>query len=81
MLALGAGVRGNRVVGGTDANYRALKLDPGSLQLAADQNSPSAVTLTASHVHRALRNLAGISGSPAAQEFALEPSEELALFS
>ena len=81
MLALGAGVSGNRVVGATDANYRALKLDPGSLQVAADQNSPSAVTLTASHVHRALRGLAGISGSAAAQEFALDPSEDLALFS
>ena len=80
MLAFGAGVSGNRVVGGTDANYRALKLDPNTLQVATDQGSSSALTLTAGHVHRALRELAGISGSPAAQEFTLDETEQLPLF-
>ena len=55
LMAMGAGVRGNRVIGGTDDHVEALKVNPQSLQL--DTNG---VTLTPEHIHIALRRMAGI---------------------
>jgi uncharacterized protein (DUF1501 family) len=55
MMAMGAGVRGNRVVGGTNAHVEALKINP--LTLALD---PNGVTITPEHIHVALRQMAGI---------------------
>lgn len=55
MMAMGAGVRGNRVVGGTDAHVNALAVHPQSLAL-----DPAGVTITPEHVHVALRQMAGI---------------------
>jgi uncharacterized protein (DUF1501 family) len=55
MMALGAGIRGNRVVGGTDDRHRALKVNPTTL-LPDD----GGIVLRPEHVHRALRRLAGI---------------------
>jgi hypothetical protein len=55
MMAMGAGVRGNRVLGGTDELVEALKLNPATLTL--DNNG---ITLTPRHLHVALRALAGI---------------------
>jgi hypothetical protein len=75
MLLLGPGVPGNRVIGGTDENLRGISLDPSTLQ-----PSSSGVRLRPAHVHRALRRLAGIDESTAAQRFPLE-AEDLPLFS
>ena len=72
MLAIGAGIDGNRVVGGTDAHYNTLRINPNTLQPAADQNDPSAIRLTCGHVHHALRLLAGIESDPIARQYALE---------
>ena len=55
LMAMGAGVRGNRVIGATDDHVEALKINPQSLQL--DENG---VTLTPEHIHIALRRMAGI---------------------
>ncbi len=55
MMAMGAGVRGNRVIGGTDDHVEALKIDPVSLAL-----NPNGITLTPEHIHVALRQMAGV---------------------
>lgn len=56
IMAMGAGVRGNRVVGGTDDHVEALRINPQSLVL-----DPNGITLTPEHVHVALRRMAGVS--------------------
>lgn len=56
VMAMGAGIRGNRVIGGTDNHVEALRINPQTLAL-----DPNGITLTPEHVHIALRRLAGIS--------------------
>lgn len=58
IMAMGAGVRGNRVIGATDDHVEALKINPQSLQL-----DPNGITLTPEHIHLALRRMAGVSSS------------------
>lgn len=64
MLAMGAGVTGNRVVGSTTAEFKALALNPGSLAV-----DPGGVKLTPGMIHRSLRQLAGVDASPIAAKF------------
>lgn len=56
LLAMGAGITGNRVIGATDANYEALKLNPATLR-----PDSSGIIVTPRHVHRALRDFLGVS--------------------
>lgn len=63
MMAFGAGVEGNRVIGGTDAGQRPLSIDPHTLQPSA-----TGVRLTPAAIQRALRRKLEIDhGAPAAQ--------------
>ncbi len=55
IMAMGAGVRGNRVIGGTDNHVEALRINPQTLALDAN-----GITLTPEHVHVALRRMAGV---------------------
>ena len=55
-MAMGAGVRGNRVIGGTNDHVEALRVNPSTLL-----PDPGGITLTPEHVHVALRRMAGIS--------------------
>ncbi len=55
MIAMGGGIRGNRVIGGTDDHVEALKINPQTLTM-----DPNGVVLTPQHIHVALRNLAGV---------------------
>lgn len=55
LMAMGAGVRGNRVIGGTDDHVEALTVNPQSLLPQA-----GGITLTPEHIHVALRRMAGI---------------------
>ncbi|MCG8414387.1 MAG: DUF1501 domain-containing protein, partial [Pseudomonadales bacterium] len=52
IMAMGAGVRGNRVIGGTDNHVEALRINPQTLAV-----DPNGVTLTPEHVHVALRRM------------------------
>ena len=74
MMAMGSNITGNRVIGATDSHYRALPVDPVTLQV-----DDSGIIMKASHVHNALRRLAGITTSPAVATFPMAV-EELALF-
>ena len=75
MLVMGSNVQGNRVIGATDNHYRALPVDPVTLE--QDSNG---IIITSAHVHHALRRLAGVDSSPAASLFPMNV-EELNLFS
>ena len=74
MMVLGAGVRGNRVIGASDPRHRALKIDPSTLA-----QSDAGITLRPEHVHAALRRLAGIEGDPLVSRNFPLPTEELDL--
>jgi len=74
IMAMGAGVRGNRVIGATDDHVEALKINPQSLQL-----DPNGITLTPEHIHLALRRMAGVPASLISQFGISGP--ELNLFS
>jgi hypothetical protein len=63
-LAAGPGITGGKAIGGTDPNQGPLTFNPTTL--APD---PSGERIGTNHLHIALRNLAKISTSPAAQQY------------
>ena len=78
MMAMGAGIRGGRVIGMTTVNPESgfdqspTVLDPETLAL-----SPNGIRVRPEHVQRALREHLGIAGDPLAARFALKlPPEE-----
>ncbi|MGB1016812.1 MAG: DUF1501 domain-containing protein, partial [Nannocystaceae bacterium] len=64
-MFMGAGISGNKVVGATDDTQRALDFQ--------------GTTLKSTHIHRAMRQLAGIDDHEHAREFAI-PGEALNIF-
>ncbi len=64
VLAMGAGITGNRVVGATTADVKALTVNPQTLAL-----DPGGIRLTPGSIHRSLRQLAGLEGTPWAAKF------------
>lgn len=75
MMLMGDGIKGDRVIGGTDEGHNALKIDPVTLEL-----STSGIQLKPGHIHRALRKLAGIDANPVVQGFSIKEEEDLPLF-
>jgi len=55
IIAMGAGITGNRVIGATDKNFEALKLNPDTLE--PDSNG---IIITPQHIHRSLRDFLGV---------------------
>ncbi|MEQ8954603.1 MAG: DUF1501 domain-containing protein [Gammaproteobacteria bacterium] len=55
IMAMGAGITGNRVIGATTDTFEAIKLNPGNLQ--ADDNG---VIVTPQHIHKSLRSFLGV---------------------
>ncbi len=74
MMLMGPGIQGNRVVGASDETFAPRTVDPATLAL-----DDAGIRITPEHVHRALRDLAGISGSEIEQRFPLK-AETLPLF-
>lgn len=72
MMAMGAGVRGNRVIGGTDDHVEALKVNPQTLAI-----DPNGITLTPEHIHVALRQMAGVGQNLTGQFGIMEQSLNL----
>jgi hypothetical protein len=75
MMLMGDGIKGDRVIGGTDPGHNALKIDPVTLAL-----SDGGIQLKPGHIHRALRKLAGIDTNPIVQNFSIKEEEDLPLF-
>lgn len=75
MLVSGPQIPGDRVVGFTDDGYKPLEVDKATLQ-----PSKGGIRIETKHVHRALRKIAGIAGSPLDTQFPLL-GEDLPLFS
>jgi hypothetical protein len=75
MIAMGAGIPGDRVVGMTDEGHNAIPLDPATLQPAADPSQ--GIRITPAHVHRGLRRLLGIEGTNADEMFPLTIDDDL----
>jgi uncharacterized protein (DUF1501 family) len=55
VMAMGAGITGNTMIGETDSNFEALKLDPNTLLTHS-----TGITVTPKHLHRALRDFLGV---------------------
>lgn len=66
LLAMGAGVRGNRVIGGTDDHVEALAVNPVTLQ-----PETGGTVLTPEHIHMSMRQLANIDATLQSQ-FAID---------
>jgi uncharacterized protein (DUF1501 family) len=75
MFAMGPGIPGDRVIGGTTADQRARLVDPGSLAVIDGVDGADGVRIRPEHVHHALRQVAGLDDG----EFPL-PGDALPLF-
>lgn len=58
VIVMGAGITGNRVIGGTDDLFGARKVNPSTL--AFDDNG---ILITPAHIHKALRRVTGLAGT------------------
>lgn len=67
IMFLGHGIRGNRVLGATDAGQFALPFNPQTLQIDRDHGK----RIRPEHIHQSLRDLAAISDHPLARRFPL----------
>lgn len=63
VFAMGPGIAGNRVIGGTTPDQRARLVDPGSLAVVDGTDGTDGVRIRPEHVHHALRQLAGVDDS------------------
>ena len=73
VMAMGAGITGNTLIGATDANFEALKLSASTLEPHS-----SGILVTPKHIHRALRDFLKV---PAELDALFPiPVEKLALF-
>jgi len=70
MMMMGPGIRGGRTIGSTDENFKAVKVNPSTLE-----PDPGGTRIQLEHVHRAVRKLAGISEDPVAAKFPLIGSD------
>lgn len=72
MMFLGAGLRGNRVIGATDEKQQLITIDPTNLDLKPE----TGVRVRPEHIHESLRSLAGITDHPFAKQFPLGVPEK-----
>jgi uncharacterized protein (DUF1501 family) len=72
MMMMGAGVPGNRVVGSTTDEHRAINVDPSSLA-----PSEGGIRLKPDHVQSALRRLAGIEDHELSTQYAISGGDEV----
>lgn len=76
MMFMGPGIAGGRVVGGTDAAFKAKTFNPATLA-----EDPNGIRIKPEHIQKALRELAGVADSDPARQFPLSPAtQSLRLF-
>src|SRR5215510_12723564 len=71
-MFLGRGIKGNRVIGATDAKQFAVPLDTKTLKLDKEKGA----RVRPEHIHEALREFAGIADHPLAKKFPLGVAEK-----
>jgi hypothetical protein len=71
IMFLGPGIRGNRLIGATDAGQFTVPLNPKSLELEPD----TGIRVRPEHIHVALRQFANIADHPHCQQFPLQVDE------
>lgn len=67
MVAMGAGVVGNRMVGATDSGHNARMIDPATG--APAEGDVAGVKVTPAHVHRGMRRVLGLAGTEVDERF------------
>lgn len=72
VMFMGRGIKGNRVIGATDAKQFAVPLDTTTLKLDKEKG----VRVRPEHVHESLREYAGIADHPFAKKFPLGVPEK-----
>ncbi len=72
MMALGPGIRGNRVIGATDEKQFSVPIIPGTLAC----NREKGIRVRPEHLHTELRELAGIADHPMSKRFPLGVAEK-----
>jgi len=75
VLFLGRGIKGDRVLGATDDKQFLVPLDPKTLACDKDKG----IKVRPEHIHRALREFAGITDHPQSKKFPLGVPEKEAL--
>lgn len=75
MIAMGAGIPGNRVIGRTSDSHSLLPLDPNDLTQTVE-NEEDGVRISPMHVHRALRKVMDVQGSDNDALFPLGTGED-----
>ncbi len=74
MLFSGPQIPGDRVIGGTDDAFKPTKVNPSTLK-----EDPGGIRIETKHIHKALRKLAGLTGTEFDKQFPL-PGEDLPIF-
>jgi uncharacterized protein (DUF1501 family) len=81
MMLYGPGrIPGGRLVGATDENQEILRVDPYDPSMILDDNDVSGVRITPAHIHEGLREIAGLTNHPIAQQFPIMTDVSVPLF-
>jgi uncharacterized protein (DUF1501 family) len=71
IMFMGAGINGNRVVGATDEKQFLVPINPQTLGTDAD----AGITVRPEHIHKALRDFAGVTQHEFSERFPLKVPE------
>ena len=72
VMFLGPGIRGNRVIGATDAGQMPVTIDAKTLALKPDDG----LRVRPEHIHTALREFAGIADHPFSEKFPFKVKDD-----
>ena len=72
IMFMGAGIRGNRVIGATDEGQFLVPIHPQTLSTDTEQG----IRVRPEHIHAALRQFAGIDGHEFSNRFPLDVLDE-----
>ena len=75
IMFLGPGIRGNRVIGATNAGQFAVPINPSTLQLSPEDG----IRVRPEHIHVALRELAGITDHDYSRQFSFKVEDKAKL--
>lgn len=79
MIVAGPQIEGNRVIGATDDTFKPMRVDPNDVNKVLPDDDKAGVRIEPHHIHRELRRLAGLEGTPLDNEWGLA-GDSLPLF-